>query len=104
MKTLLRFFLLCTIALFSTTLSAQQKATPSWSAKCKSPVNWQRIHSLGYLIVSTKDALYGVNPVDGKILWENKNFPALDPSRFEEVQGTEFVSISFMTEKSARIP
>ena len=71
---------------------AQQKQPVAWAAKFKNPINWQRVHSLGYLIVSTNDALYGVNPSDGNILWENKNFPALLPSTFEEVTGTEFAT------------
>jgi outer membrane protein assembly factor BamB len=54
--------------------------------------------------VSTNDALYGVNPSDGKILWENKSFPALNPASFQEVEGTEFVTVAYMTDKSATIP
>jgi outer membrane protein assembly factor BamB len=83
---------------------SQPKSSAAWSAKFKSPVNWQRIHSLGYLIVGTKDGLYGVSPSDGKILWENTNFPAISAEQFEEVPGTEFVAIAFMTDKSSTIP
>ncbi len=92
--------------LFAVTIAgaAQSKKTPAWSAKFKNAVNWQRVHSLGYLIVSTNDGLYGVNPTDGKILWENKNFPALNVDNFQEVEGTEFVTISFLTDKSSTIP
>ena len=83
---------------------SQPKSAAAWSAKFKSPINWQRIHSLGYLIVSTNDGLYGVNPNDGKILWENTSFPSISPEQFEEVQGTEFVAIAFMTDKSSTVP
>jgi hypothetical protein len=84
--------------------SAQQKISSAWSAKFKNPVNWQRVHALGYLIVSNNDGLYGVNPGDGKILWENKNFPALGAENFEEVKGTEFASIAYKTDASSKIP
>jgi outer membrane protein assembly factor BamB len=84
--------------------TAQQKLPSSWSAKFKSPVNWQRVHSLGYLIVSNNDGLYGINPTDGKILWENKSFPALNPASFEEVAGTEFVTIAYKTDNASTIP
>jgi outer membrane protein assembly factor BamB len=105
MKTFLKVSMLVCIAMMMSIISySQPKTSSAWSAKFKSPVNWQRIHSLGYLIVSTKDGLYGVSPNDGRILWENKNFPALNPDQFEEVQGTEFVAIAFMTDKSSRIP
>jgi outer membrane protein assembly factor BamB len=104
MKTLFRMLILVWISAIAIKGYSQPKSTASWSAKFKSPINWQRIHSLGYLIVSTKDGLYGVNPNDGKILWENTNFPSISPEQFEEVQGTEFVTIAFMTDKSSTIP
>lgn len=84
--------------------SAQPKQPAAWSAKFSKPINWQRVHSLGYVVVSTNEGLYGVNPNDGKILWENKTFTALDPASFVEVEGTEFVTIAKITEKSSTIP
>ncbi|MBT1696325.1 PQQ-binding-like beta-propeller repeat protein [Fulvivirgaceae bacterium PWU4] len=104
MKKITRTFLLAVMCTYAVAVFAQPKTAPAWSAKFKSPINWQRVHSLGYLIVSTNDGLYGVNPGDGKILWENKNYPALSADRFQEVDGTEFVSISFLTDKSSTIP
>lgn len=104
MKTLLRALLLTGFCLCATVAYCQPKTPPAWSAKFKSAINWQRVHSLGYLIVSTNDGLYGVNPNDGKVLWENKSFPAINPDNFQEVQGTEFITISFLTEKSSMIP
>src|SRR3990170_4999972 len=83
---------------------AQQKLPSAWSAKFKTPINWQRVHSLGYLLVSTNDGLYSVNPNDGKILWENKQFPALNPANLEEVPGTEFVTIAYKNDNSSTIP
>jgi outer membrane protein assembly factor BamB len=84
--------------------NAQPKTAPSWSAKFKTSINWQRVHSLGYLIVSTNDGLYGVNPNDGKIIWENKGFAALNPEYYQEVEGTEFLTIAYKTESTSRIP
>ena len=95
-------FLCC--LLFLGTANAQQKLPAAWSAKFKSPVNWQRVHSLGYLVVSTNDALYGVNPTDGKVIWENKSFPALDPSMFAEISGTEFVTVAYKGSEDSKIP
>ncbi len=103
MKKLSAILAICMVV-FSLTGNAQPKTAPSWSAKFKSAINWQRVHSLGYLIVSTNDALYGVNPNDGKILWENKGFPAMNPDNYQEVEGTEFLTIAYQTDKSATIP
>ena len=60
------------VVLISIACTAQPKTPPAWSAKFKSTINLQRVHSLGYVIVSTNDGLYAVNPADGKILCENK--------------------------------
>lgn len=92
------------MVLLASIANAQPKTTPSWSAKFKSPIQWQRVHSLGYLVVSTNDGLYAVNPNDGKIIWENKSFAALNPDYYQEVNGTEFLTIAYQTEKSSTIP
>lgn len=92
------------MVVFTLTGNAQPKTAPSWSAKFKTPINWQRVHSLGYLIVSTNDGLYGVNPDDGKIIWENKGFAALNPEYYQEVEGTEFLTIAYQTDKASAIP
>jgi outer membrane protein assembly factor BamB len=104
MKPILRFAMLAAMCAYASMLFAQPKTPPAWSAKFKSPINWQRVHSLGYLIVATNDGLYGVNPADGKILWENKSYPAIPLENFSEVEGTEFVTISFKTDQSTTIP
>src|SRR6187551_558247 len=85
-------------------LFAQEKLTPSWSAKFSSPINWQRVHSLGYIIVSTNNGLYGVNPSNGSIAWENKSFAALDPNMLVEIEGTEFLAITYKIDNSTTVP
>src|SRR5688572_8013741 len=104
MKMQFRTLLFCLTMLITWFSYAQPKANKAWSAKFGSPINWQRVHSLGYIIVSTNDGIYGVNPNDGKILWENKSFPALNPATFEEVSGTEFVTIAYKTDNTSTIP
>jgi hypothetical protein len=96
--------LLLVLALLTGTLTAQQKSAPAWSVKFKSPLLWQRVHSLGYIIGCNAEGLYGINPNDGKIMWENKAFANLDPAMFSEIEGTEFLSIAYMTDKSSTIP
>src|SRR5690242_10997686 len=98
-----RMLSVCMVVL-SSMASAQPKTAPSWSAKFKTPITWQRVHSLGYLIVNTGDGLYGVNPDDGKILWENKGFASLNPEFYQEVDGTEFLTIAYQGDKASTIP
>lgn len=104
MKTLLKVVFAAELLLTSLFIHAQPKTPPTWSARFTSAINWQRVHSLGYIVVSTNDGLYGVNPTDGAILWENKTYAALDPSKLEEVNGTEFLAITYKIDQSSSIP
>lgn len=103
MKHLSHLLAVCMV-IVAFTSNAQPKTAPSWSAKFKTPIQWQRVHSLGYLIVSTGDGLYGVNPDDGKVMWENKAFASLNPEFYAEVDGTEFLTVAYQTDKSSTIP
>jgi len=104
MKSLRQLSLGMGVLLLSIACLAQPKKPPAWSAKFNSAINWQRIHSLGYIIVSTNDGLYAVNPSDGKIMWENKSYPALDPSMMQEVEGTEFLTVSYKQDQQSTVP
>ena len=103
MRTISRMLAVCMVV-FTLTSNAQPKTAPSWSAKFATAINWQRVHSLGYLVVNTRDGLYGVNPDDGKILWENKAFAELNPEFYQEVEGTEFLTIAYASDKPSTIP
>ena len=95
------FFLLCTIQIIAAfQVFAQNKLTPRWTLEFSEDIEWQRVHSLGYLIVCTRKGLYGIDPNTGKIAWENKNFASIRSEDFEEVPGTEFITIIFNRELS----
>ena len=98
------FLLVGLILLFSSLTQAQSHSKAAWSTKFTSEVNWQRIHSLGYIIVSTNNGLYGVNPDNGTIMWERKEFAALDPAMFEEVAGTEFIAVARHKSADSMLP
>lgn len=105
MKSFIRTSLAAVVVLTSQISAAQQpKAQPSWSAKFPTAITWQRVHSLGYVVVCTSDGLYGINPADGKILWTNKTFAALDPAMMQEIDGTEFLTISYKNDPTVTIP
>lgn len=84
--------------------SAQPKATPGWSTKFQRAIQWQRVHALGYLVVGTADGLYGINPTDGKIVWQNKQFAGVPSQNYQEVEGTEFMTIAVQDGGNGRFP
>jgi outer membrane protein assembly factor BamB len=96
--------ILCIILISNLPNHAQTKAVAAWKAKFTSPINWQRVHALGYIIVSTNEALYGVDPNTGSILWTNKNLASLNPESYQEVEGTEFVTITSSSDKESTLP
>ena len=103
MNALPRLLSVCMVVL-TLAANAQPKTAPSWSAKFSSTIQWQRVHSLGHLIVCTDNGLYGVNPDDGKIIWENKAFARLNPESYQEVEGTEFLTIAYEAQAGSTIP
>ena len=46
----------------------------AWQAKFDREINWFNLTSLGTVVVSTDDALYGIEPISGKINWKNESF------------------------------
>ncbi len=89
MKKSLFFFTLIFVMYF-----LQAEISPSWRKSFGSPVNWQKITNIGYLIVSTNNALYGINPETGDVLWENKTLAAIPEEAYEQVTGTQFFSLT----------
>ena len=46
----------------------------AWQAKFDREINWFNLTSLGVVIVSTDDALYGIEPKSGNISWKSEQF------------------------------
>lgn len=66
-------------------------ATPKWKADFPKEVNWIKLGTLGTLFVSTDDALYGIDPADGKVKWKHEILKKLKQDEFELVEGTPFM-------------
>ena len=54
----------------------------SWRATFDREINWFNLTSLGIVIVSTDDALYGIEPKSGKINWKNEQFKKLSKANY----------------------
>lgn len=87
-KTYLLFLLIIAFSI------SRAEITPSWKKNFDSPVAWQKVTNIGYLIVSTEKALYGINPESGETLWENTKLGSIPVESYEQVRGTQFFSIT----------
>ena len=65
----------------------------SWRATFDREINWFNLTSLGTVIVSTDDALYGIEPKSGKINWKNEQFKKLSKANYTGLKGSPFIAI-----------
>ncbi|MDJ0928088.1 MAG: PQQ-binding-like beta-propeller repeat protein [Gammaproteobacteria bacterium] len=75
------------LAFFAALPAAGAQLTPSWAMDFGAPVTWQRVTSLGDLIVSTSKGLYGLDPQTGVTLWSHADLANLSDEGFEEIPG-----------------
>ena len=64
-------------------------ATPRWTYTTKGIV-FQRLTSLGTLLVSSDDALRVINPADGSVVWERKDLAKFKECNFDEIENTPY--------------
>ena len=65
----------------------------AWQAKFDREINWFNLTSLGVVIVSTDDALYGIEPKTGQIHWKNEQFKKLSKANYTGLKGSPFIAI-----------
>lgn len=78
--------------------SAYAQNEPSWSQSFDSPVVWQRVTSLGQLIVHSGGSLIGINTENGEKMWQVPNLGNLNESGFEELGKSNFFTITSTTD------
>lgn len=65
----------------------------AWQAKFDREINWFNLTSLGTVVVSTDDALYGIEPLTGKINWKNEGLKKLSKTNYKGLKGSPFIAI-----------
>ncbi len=90
--------------LASLTLPAAHGADlpPAWSKDFAVPIRWQRVTSIGQLLVDTRDALYAVDPETGDARWSLTGLGPLSEEGFEELTGTPLALINAESRESKR--
>jgi len=83
--------LLIAIVLFSFMAKAQANLT--WDKEFTSTINWQELNYLGNLVVSSSDALMGVDYVDGDVTWSKPEFANLEREAYKDLANSPFFTI-----------
>jgi len=65
-----------------------------WKSSFGEKILWQQLTDCGYLIVSTADTLYCLDPADGTIQWKMDEFGKLPRDYFDTISGTQYVAIT----------
>jgi len=67
--------------------------TQSWNIGFDREINWFNLTSLGIVIISTDDALHGIDPATGKVLWQFEQFRKLSKANYSSIKGSPFIAI-----------
>ena len=96
--------LLFTIAFFISSIACFAQAN-DWTKTFSSNVKWYRITDAGILVVGTGDALYGINPSDGKEIWKNDDIENIAEENYDPIEGTPYIVLakSGLTKSSNKI-
>jgi len=65
----------------------------AWKATFDREINWFNLTSLGTVVVSSDDALYGIEPVSGKINWKNEDLKKLSKANYTPLNGSPYIAI-----------
>ena len=70
-----------------------QKGT-DWTKNFPTKINWYKVTDAGILVVGTNDALYGVNPTDGKEVWKIDNIENIQEENYDPIEGTPYIVLA----------
>ncbi len=64
-----------------------------WNKQLRSTILWQEVSSLGNLIVSSEEALMGINAETGDITWSKNEHAALQRHMYRELPNSPFFTV-----------
>ena len=74
--------------------AASQNLKATWDVAMKSPVQWQKVTPLGYLVVSTANGLAGVNTETGAEVWNIPSLKNCPENSYEPVSKSPFITVT----------
>lgn len=70
-----------------------QNTAADWTKKFPGNIKWYKVSDAGVLVVGTGDALYGIQPEDGKEIWKLENLDDVNESNYDPIEGTPYIAI-----------
>ena len=89
----MKMIILITQLFFAAGFCLAQKVT-DWTKSFPSKVKWYKITDAGVLVVGTNDALYGVNPSDGKEVWKIDQIENIKEENYDPIEGTPYIVLA----------
>ena len=86
--------LIITGSLMMITLFVSAQKATDWIKNFPSNVKWYKITDAGILVVGTNDALYGVNPSDGKEVWKIDQIENIQEENYDPIEGTPYIVLA----------
>jgi outer membrane protein assembly factor BamB len=74
-------------------MSSLAQTTNDWKKNFDSKIKWYKITDAGILVVCTKEALYGINPSDGKEIWKDEDVENIKEEEVKVVENTPYVAV-----------
>jgi outer membrane protein assembly factor BamB len=90
MKNLKNIWMICCLM---TALSALGQSSLKWKVNVGKEVNWMKVTPMGVTIVSTKEALIGLDPNTGQTLWKHDFLGKMKPEDYQPIEDTPLVAI-----------
>ncbi|TAD86626.1 MAG: hypothetical protein EAY75_07765 [Bacteroidetes bacterium] len=84
---------LLVLALCQTFFYAAFAQPKNWEKNFGGNINFYNLSDAGIFIVGTNDALYGLNPVDGKEIWKLEEFRKISEEAFSAIENSPLAAI-----------
>ncbi len=81
--------------LIGSALAQAATVEPEWSKEFDKTIEWQKISDAGYLILGTKEALFGLDPATGETAWSLEQFKKMPDDFLEMIPNTQFGVITY---------
>lgn len=77
------------------TVSAVSAEDARWVHSFDKTIEWQKLTDAGYLVVGTKEALFGLDPATGETAWQLDQFKKMPEDFLEILPNTQFAVITY---------